>query len=56
MTCAGGRPRRCGRRRRTTSGTRGSILLMGSVTATDPSPELFGTHAYAAAKGATIAR
>lgn len=34
------------------SGTRGSILLMGSVTATDPSPELFGTHAYAAAKGA----
>jgi NAD(P)-dependent dehydrogenase (short-subunit alcohol dehydrogenase family) len=35
------------------SGTRGSILLMGSVTATDPVPELFGTHAYAAAKGAT---
>ena len=34
------------------SGTRGSILLMGSVTATDPSPELFATHAYAAAKGA----
>jgi NAD(P)-dependent dehydrogenase (short-subunit alcohol dehydrogenase family) len=37
------------------SGTRGSILLMGSVTATDPSPTHFGTHAYAAAKGATIA-
>jgi NAD(P)-dependent dehydrogenase (short-subunit alcohol dehydrogenase family) len=37
------------------SGTRGSILLMGSVTATDPVPELFGTHAYAAAKGATTA-
>ena len=37
------------------SGTRGSILLMGSVTATDPVPELFGTHAYAAAKGATVA-
>jgi NAD(P)-dependent dehydrogenase (short-subunit alcohol dehydrogenase family) len=37
------------------SGTRGSILLMGSVTATDPSPEMFATHAYAAAKGATIA-
>jgi NAD(P)-dependent dehydrogenase (short-subunit alcohol dehydrogenase family) len=37
------------------SGTRGSILLMGSVTATDPSPEMFGTHAYAAAKGATNA-
>jgi len=34
------------------SGTRGSILLMGSVTATDPSPEFFATHAYAAAKGA----
>lgn len=37
------------------SGTRGSILLMGSVTATDPAPEMFATHAYAAAKGATIA-
>ena len=37
------------------SGTRGSILLMGSVTATDPVPDLFGTHAYAAAKGATTA-
>jgi NAD(P)-dependent dehydrogenase (short-subunit alcohol dehydrogenase family) len=36
------------------SGTRGSILLMGSVTATDPVPELFGTHAYAAAKAATV--
>ena len=36
------------------SGTRGSILLMGSVTATNPSPEFFATHAYAAAKGATI--
>jgi NAD(P)-dependent dehydrogenase (short-subunit alcohol dehydrogenase family) len=34
------------------SGTRGSILLMGSVTASDPSPEYFATHAYAAAKGA----
>lgn len=34
------------------SGTRGSILLMSSVTATHPVPELFGTHAYAAAKGA----
>jgi NAD(P)-dependent dehydrogenase (short-subunit alcohol dehydrogenase family) len=37
------------------SGTRGSILLMGSVTVTDPVPEYFGTHAYAAAKGATTA-
>ena len=37
------------------SGTRGSILLMGSVTATDPATEFFATHAYAAAKGATLA-
>ncbi len=37
------------------SGTRGSILLMGSVTATDPAPEFFATHAYAAAKGAIVA-
>src|SRR5262249_40145842 len=34
------------------SGTRGSILLMGSVTSTDPAPEFFATHAYAAAKAA----
>ena len=39
----------------TDAGSRGSILLMGSVTATDPVPELFGTHAYAAAKGAIAA-
>lgn len=38
-----------------TSGTRGSILLMGSVTATDPAPVFFATHAYAAARGATNA-
>jgi NAD(P)-dependent dehydrogenase (short-subunit alcohol dehydrogenase family) len=37
------------------SGTRGSILLMGSVTASDPAPEFFATHAYAAARGATTA-
>lgn len=37
------------------SGTRGSILLMGSVTTTAPVPELFGTHGYAAAKGALTA-
>jgi len=37
------------------SGTRGSILLMGSVTSTDPAPEYFATHAYAAAKGAITA-
>jgi NAD(P)-dependent dehydrogenase (short-subunit alcohol dehydrogenase family) len=29
--------------------------MMGSVTVTDPVPELFGTHAYAAAKGAVTA-
>jgi NAD(P)-dependent dehydrogenase (short-subunit alcohol dehydrogenase family) len=34
------------------TGSRGSILLMGSVLAFDPVPELFATHAYAAAKGA----
>ena len=39
----------------TSSGTRGSILLMGSVTASDPVPAFFATHAYAAAKGATTA-
>jgi NAD(P)-dependent dehydrogenase (short-subunit alcohol dehydrogenase family) len=37
------------------SGTRGSVLLMGSVTASDPVPAFFATHAYAAAKGATTA-
>jgi NAD(P)-dependent dehydrogenase (short-subunit alcohol dehydrogenase family) len=36
-------------------GTRGAILLMGSVTSTDPVPRLFETHAYAAAKGAITA-
>ena len=33
----------------------GSIVLMSSVLARHPSPELFATHAYAAAKGAIIA-
>jgi NAD(P)-dependent dehydrogenase (short-subunit alcohol dehydrogenase family) len=37
------------------SGTRGSILLLGSVTTSRPVPELFATHAYAAAKGALTA-
>jgi NAD(P)-dependent dehydrogenase (short-subunit alcohol dehydrogenase family) len=37
------------------SGTRGSILVLGSVTTSDPAPELFATHAYAAAKGALTA-
>jgi NAD(P)-dependent dehydrogenase (short-subunit alcohol dehydrogenase family) len=35
-------------------GQRGSIVLMGSVTAFDPSPRWFATHAYAAAKAAVI--
>lgn len=33
-------------------GRRGAILLMSSALSTDPVPELFATHAYAAAKGA----
>jgi NAD(P)-dependent dehydrogenase (short-subunit alcohol dehydrogenase family) len=37
------------------SGMRGSVLLLGSVTTVAPVPELFGTHAYAAAKGALTA-
>ena len=37
------------------SGMRGSILLLGSITTEAPVPELFGTHAYAAAKGALTA-
>jgi NAD(P)-dependent dehydrogenase (short-subunit alcohol dehydrogenase family) len=36
-------------------GTRGSIVLLGSVTTTAPVPELFGTHGYATAKGALTA-
>ena len=35
-----------------TGGRRGSVLFMSSALATDPVPELFATHAYAAAKGA----
>ena len=37
------------------SGMRGSVLLLGSITTEAPVPELFGTHAYAAAKGALTA-
>ena len=37
------------------SGMRGSILLLGSITTDAPVPELFGTHGYAAAKGALTA-
>jgi NAD(P)-dependent dehydrogenase (short-subunit alcohol dehydrogenase family) len=37
------------------AGTRGALLLVGSVLARHPVPELFATHAYAAAKGATEA-
>jgi NAD(P)-dependent dehydrogenase (short-subunit alcohol dehydrogenase family) len=35
-------------------GQRGSIVLMSSVTAFDPSPHWFATHAYAAAKAAIV--
>lgn len=35
-----------------TDGQRGVILNMSSVLARHPSPEFFGTHAYAASKGA----
>jgi NAD(P)-dependent dehydrogenase (short-subunit alcohol dehydrogenase family) len=34
--------------------TRGSLVLMSSVLAVRPAPALFATHAYAAAKAATI--
>lgn len=33
---------------------RGAIVLVSSVLAAHPVPELFGTHAYAAAKGAIV--
>ena len=36
-----------------TTGTRGALLLVGSVLARHPVSGLFATHAYAAAKGAT---
>jgi NAD(P)-dependent dehydrogenase (short-subunit alcohol dehydrogenase family) len=36
-------------------GQRGAVVNMGSVLATSPVPALFGTHAYAAAKGAIAA-
>lgn len=36
-------------------GQRGAVVNMGSVLATRPVPELFATHAYAAAKGAIAA-
>lgn len=35
-------------------GSRGSLVLISSVLATSPVPELFATHAYAAAKGAIV--
>jgi NAD(P)-dependent dehydrogenase (short-subunit alcohol dehydrogenase family) len=35
------------------AGSRGALLLVGSVLARHPVPELFATHAYAAAKGGT---
>jgi NAD(P)-dependent dehydrogenase (short-subunit alcohol dehydrogenase family) len=36
----------------TAAGTRGALLLVGSVLARHPVPALFATHAYATAKGA----
>ncbi|HZG95652.1 MAG TPA: SDR family oxidoreductase [Mycobacteriales bacterium] len=36
------------------AGVRGAIVLMSSVLASVPAPSLFATHAYAAAKAATI--
>lgn len=36
------------------SGSRGSVVLMTSVLALHPAPSLFATHAYAAAKAATV--
>jgi NAD(P)-dependent dehydrogenase (short-subunit alcohol dehydrogenase family) len=36
------------------SGSRGSVVLMSSVLARSPTPSLFATHAYAAAKAATV--
>lgn len=36
-------------------GLRGALLLVGSVLASHPVPDLFATHAYAAAKGAIVA-
>ena len=38
----------------TNIGSRGSIVLVSSVLASSPVPELFATHAYAAAKGAIV--
>jgi NAD(P)-dependent dehydrogenase (short-subunit alcohol dehydrogenase family) len=40
---------------RDADGLRGAILILGSVTTQAPVPELFGTHGYAAAKGALTA-
>ena len=36
-------------------GTRGALVIVSSVLALHPSPALFGTHAYAAIKGAQLA-
>jgi NAD(P)-dependent dehydrogenase (short-subunit alcohol dehydrogenase family) len=38
-----------------TAGSRGAAVLVSSVLATDPVPDLFATHAYAASKGAVNA-
>ncbi len=52
FTVGRGAVREMMRQQPTEAGSRGSILLMSSMLATRPSPELFGTHGYAAAKGA----
>lgn len=36
------------------AGSAGSIILVSSVLASSPSPEMFATHAYAAVKGAEV--
>jgi NAD(P)-dependent dehydrogenase (short-subunit alcohol dehydrogenase family) len=36
------------------AGSRGALVLMSSVLASSPLPALFATHAYAAAKAATV--
>ena len=43
------------RNRSITSGLRGTVVNTGSVLAGSPSPEFFGTIAYAASKGAVRA-
>jgi NAD(P)-dependent dehydrogenase (short-subunit alcohol dehydrogenase family) len=55
LLVAGAVLRRMLAQERGADGSRGALLLMGSVLAEHPVPELFATHAYAAAKGAIAA-